>query len=222
MADLELKHIYYAYPRTKNQVLQEVNAIFPGGQVCSICGQSGAGKSTLLYLAAGIDMPVAGEVIYEGRILTRDMLDEYRRKDASIISQNYLLFPTWTVLENVCYPMELVKREKREAVAEAKRHLQSVGIGENLYDRLPQKLSGGEQQRVAIARCLASHCQVIVADEPTGNLDEKNAKAIMNMLLALAHDQGKTVIIVTHDREIAAMADVHFYLENGSLREVEV
>ncbi|MDE7225134.1 MAG: ATP-binding cassette domain-containing protein, partial [Acetatifactor sp.] len=117
MADLELKHIYYAYPRTKNQVLQEVNAIFPGGQVCSICGQSGAGKSTLLYLAAGIDMPVAGEVIYEGRILTRDMLDEYRRKDASIISQNYLLFPTWTVLENVCYPMELVKREKREAVA---------------------------------------------------------------------------------------------------------
>ena len=217
MAELILEQVYYRYPGTKTEVLKGVNAAFPAGMVTAVMGRSGAGKSTMLYLLSGLDVPSSGRILYNGKTLTKSMLDSYRRRDVATIAQNYLLFPTRTVLENVLYPMELAKMERNSAIAEAKEHLLSVGIREELFDRLPSKLSGGEQQRVAIARALAAHSDVIAADEPTGNLDEENADAVMALLKRLAHEQGKTIIVVTHDRMLAEDADRFYRLQHGQL-----
>ena len=135
----------------------------------------------------------------------------------SIISQSYLLFPTRTVFENVCYPLILEKKLRSEVTERATQLLQSVGIGVKLYDRLPEKLSGGEQQRVAIARCLASNSKIIAADEPTGNLDEENTQVVIRLLQKLAHENEKTVILVTHDPVVAQMADEQLQLIAGNL-----
>ena len=219
MAELILEKVTYRYPGTKTDVLKGVDAVFPAGTVTAVMGRSGAGKSTMLYLLSGLDVPTTGRILYNGQELKRSMLDGYRRTEAATIAQNYLLFPTRTVLENVLYPMQLAKSPHEEAVLEAKKYLASVGIPEELYNRLPSKLSGGEQQRVAIARALASHSNVIAADEPTGNLDEENADAVMELLKRLAHEQGKTVIVVTHDRMLAEEADRFYRLQRGCVVE---
>ena len=217
MAELILKEVFYRYPGTKTDVLKGVDAVFPEGTVTAVMGRSGAGKSTMLYLLAGLDVPTGGSILYNGRELKRSMLDGYRRTEVATIAQNYLLFPTRTALENVLYPLELAKVEITAATEEAKRHLESVGIPEELHHRLPSKLSGGEQQRVAIARALASHSNVIAADEPTGNLDEENADAVMTLLKKLAHEDGKTVIVVTHDRLLAEEADRCYRIKRGKI-----
>ena len=217
MAELILKEVFYRYPGTKTDVLKGVDAVFPEGTVTAVMGRSGAGKSTMLYLLAGLDVPTQGNILYNGQELKKSMLDGYRRTEVATIAQNYLLFPTRTALENVLYPLELAKVEKTAALQEAKRHLQSVGIPEELHHRLPSKLSGGEQQRVAIARALASHSNVIAADEPTGNLDEENADAVMTLLKKLAHEEGKTVIVVTHDRLLAEDADRCYRIKRGKI-----
>ena len=217
MAELILKEVFYRYPGTKTDVLKGVDAVFPEGTVTAVMGRSGAGKSTMLYLLAGLDVPTGGTIFYNGRELKRAMLDGYRRTEVATIAQNYLLFPTRTALENVLYPLELAKVEKNAALQEAKRHLASVGIPEELHHRLPSKLSGGEQQRVAIARALASHSNVIAADEPTGNLDEENADAVMALLKKLAHEESKTVIVVTHDRLLAEEADRCYRIKRGKI-----
>ena len=217
MAELILKDVYYRYPGTKKDVLQGVDAEFPAGTVTAVMGRSGAGKSTMLYLLAGLDVPTQGSILYNGQELKRAMLDGYRRTEVATIAQNYLLFPTRTALENVLYPLELAKVEKNAALEEAKRHLESVGIPEELHHRLPSKRTGGEQQRVAIARALASHSNVIAADEPTGNLDEENADAVMALLKKLAHEEGKTVIVVTHDRLLAEEADRCYRIKCGKI-----
>jgi len=217
---LILKDVFYQYPGNKREVLRGINATFPAGKVTAVCGRSGAGKSTLLYLLAGLDVPKKGELLYQGRALTRAMLDDYRRKETATIAQSYLLFPTRTALENVEYPLHLAGVEKNAAREEARNHLLSVGIGEELHNRLPARLSGGEQQRVAIARCLATHSNVIAADEPTGNLDEENAEAVVDLLLELAHKQNKTIILVTHDSYVAERCDIRMGVKSGTL-EVE-
>ena len=217
MAELILKEVFYRYPGTKTDVLKGVDAVFPEGTVTAVMGRSGAGKSTMLYLLAGLDVPTQGSILYNGQELKRAMLDGYRRTEVATIAQNYLLFPTRTALENVLYPLELAKEEKTVALEEAKRHLESVGIPEELHHRLPSKLSGGEQQRVAIARALASHSNVIAADEPTGNLDEENADAVMTLLKKLAHEDNKTVIVVTHDRLLAEEADRCYRIKRGKI-----
>ena len=217
MAELILKEVFYRYPGTKTDVLKGVDAVFPEGTVTAVMGRSGAGKSTMLYLLAGLDVPTQGSILYNGQELKRAMLDGYRRTEVATIAQNYLLFPTRTALENVLYPLELAKVEKNAALEEAKRHLESVGIPEELHHRLPSKLSGGEQQRVAIARALASHSNVIAADEPTGNLEGENADAVMALLKKLAHEDGKTVIVVTHDRLLAEEADRCYRIKRGKI-----
>lgn len=215
MTELILEQVHYQYPKAKRETLRGVDAVFRGGETASIVGYSGAGKSTLLYLISGLDRPKSGRVLLDGAEL-RD-LDAYRRSTVATISQSYLLFPTRTILENVLYPLQLAKTDRKQAEEEARAHLLSVGIGRELHDRLPNKLSGGEQQRGAIARCLAAHSQIIAADEPTGNLDEENSNAVMKLLTDLAHEQGKTVIIVTHDRTLAAQTDRQYRLEDGLL-----
>ena len=217
MAELILKEVFYRYPGTKIDVLKGVDAVFPEGTVTAVMGRSGAGKSTMLYLLAGLDVPTGGTILYNGAELKRSMLDGYRRTEVATIAQNYLLFPTRTALENVLYPLELAKVEKNAALQEAKRYLASVGIPEELHHRLPSRLSGGEQQRVAIARALAAHSNVIAADEPTGNLDEENADAVMILLKKLAHEEGKTVIVVTHDRLLAEEADRCYRIKRGKI-----
>ena len=218
MSELIMEGVCYRYPGTKKEILTCVDAVFQPGTVTTIMGRSGAGKSTTLYLLAGLDSPTAGRILYGGTPLQRSMLDSYRRTEAATIAQNYLLFPTRTVLENVLYPLLLSGMSKSEAIAEAKGCLGSVGIPLELYHRLPAKFSGGEQQRVAIARALASHAKVIAADEPTGNLDEENAELVMKLLKKLAHEQGKTVIIVTHDSAVAEESDLVLRLKGGKLK----
>ena len=217
MADIVLKNVYYKYSGKGKDILTGVDAEFPSGTITAICGRSGAGKSTMMYLLSGLDVPTLGEILYNGKPLRREMLDDYRRRDCSTIAQSYLLFPTRTALENVLYPMELAGQDKAEAIQKAEEYLLSVGIAKELHDRLPGKMSGGEQQRVAIARCLAANADIIAADEPTGNLDEENADAVLALLKDLAHNKGKTVIIVTHDRYIADEADRQYRLEKGKL-----
>ena len=218
MSELIMEGVCYRYPGTKKEILTGVDAVFRPGTVTTIMGRSGAGKSTTLYLLAGLDSPTAGRILYDGAPLERSMLDAYRRTEAATIAQNYLLFPTRTVLENVLYPLLLSGISKAEAITEAKGCLESVGIPQELSHRLPAKLSGGEQQRVAIARALASHAKVITADEPTGNLDEENAELVMKLLKKLAHEQGKTVIIVTHDSAVAEESDLVLRLKGGKLK----
>ena len=220
MAELIFDQVYYRYSGAKKETLCGVNAAFLPGKTTSIVGQSGAGKSTLLYLISGLDIPKSGEVRLDGKELKAKDLDNYRRNIVATISQSYLLFPTRTVYENVIYPMQLAKMDKKVAADEARAHLLSVGIEKELHDRLPSKLSGGEQQRVAIARCLAAHSFIIAADEPTGNLDEENAREVMRILTDLAHNHGKTVIVVTHDRELAEQTDRQYRLECGKLYKI--
>lgn len=161
MAELILEQVHYQYPKAKKETLRGVDAVFPAGKICSIVGQSGAGKSTLLYLISGLDTPKSGRILLDGKELTARDLDTYRRSTVATISQSYLLFPTRTALENVLYPMQLAKRDKQETIAETTEYLLSVGIQKDLHNRLPSKLSGSEQQRVAIARCLAARSQII-------------------------------------------------------------
>ena len=217
MTGLELDHVGFTYPKAAKQVLSDVCASFAPGTVSAIRGYSGAGKSTLLYLIAGLDVPTEGELRWNDAPVSRDGLTAYRRQVVSLIAQSYLLFPTRTAIENVCYPLLLAGITRQEAETEAKRHLGSVHLGEELYHRLPGSLSGGEQQRVAIARCLASHTPLIAADEPTGNLDEENALEVVGILQRLAVEENKTVIIVTHDRMIAELAQKQYILSQGQL-----
>lgn len=217
MAELRLEQVHYGYDRSKKEVLRGVDAVFPAGTLSAVVGRSGAGKSTLLYLLSGLDVPKTGQVLLDGRPLRRQELDAYRRDTVATVSQSYLLFPTRTALENVLYPLQLAGLGRREAVETAQACLKAVGLPQELYHRLPARLSGGEQQRVAVARCLAADSKVIAADEPTGNLDEQNAGEIMSLLLSLAHDRGKTVIMVTHDRGLAERADACWHLEYGKL-----
>lgn len=217
MAELKMEQVHYQYPKARKETLCGVNAVFPSGTVTAIVGQSGAGKSTLLYLISGLDTPKSGQILLDGTPLLRKDLDSYRRGTVATISQSYLLFPTRTAMENVLYPLQLAKIDPDAAAAEARKCLLSVGIRKELHNRLPSKLSGGEQQRVAIARCLAAHSQIIAADEPTGNLDEENARDVMRIMTVLAHEQGKTVIVVTHDTVLAEQADRQYRLEYGVL-----
>lgn len=222
MAELILENVTYRYHGTKKDVLKGVNATFPNGTLSAILGHSGAGKSTLLYLISGLDTSREGRVLLNGGQLRKRDLDGYRRNTVATISQSYLLFQTRTAIENVMYPMELRKVPKETAVRKAKEYLSLVGIAEELHDRLPKKLSGGEQQRVAIARCLAANSEIIAADEPTGNLDEETASSVMDLLLELAHEHGKNIILVTHDPGLAKRADICFRLEKGLLNRVEI
>ena len=221
MSELMLQDVYYRYPGTKTDVLKGITVRFPAGKLIAVRGRSGAGKSTLLYLLSGLDLPTRGQLLYNGKSLTRKDLDGYRRQEAATIAQSYLLFPSWTALENVMYPMELGGMGRKEAADRARAHLEAVGLGKELWNRLPGKLSGGEQQRVAIARCLGASCSIIAADEPTGNLDEDNADGVLALLRELAHKHGKTVIVVTHDSELAAQCDLQFRMRGGVLEPVE-
>ena len=219
MPTLSLDNVTYTYKNAHRAAVSDVSCTFEGGKVYALVGPSGSGKSTLLSLLAGLDLPTGGQVAFNGENLAELDLDRYRRESISMIFQAFHLFPLLTVMENVCFPMELCGVTPKDAKPRAAMLLEGVGITEEQMRRFPSKLSGGERQRVAIARSLASNAKIILGDEPTGNLDSANTQNIIEILCSLAHEKGYCVIIVTHDMEVADAADVAFRMRDGKLQE---
>ncbi len=202
-------------------VLRGVSAAFEEGQFIAIRGRSGSGKSTLLNLIAGIDMPSSGDIYIDEVAVTR--LNQrartlFRRDHIGFIFQFFNLIPTLTVLENVRLPAELSGRDERTVSTGALDLLERVGLADR-RDVFPDKLSGGEQQRVAIARALAQNPRLVLADEPTGNLDDRTGEAVMDLLDAMTRQAGKTLLMVTHSREMASRADTVYEMHDGKLEE---
>jgi putative ABC transport system ATP-binding protein len=216
---LKLDNVTYRYKKASRDAVKEATATFESGRVSVIMGPSGSGKTTLLSILAGLDRPSSGEVIIGEEKLAHMNLDKYRREKISMVFQAFHLFPLYTALENVSYLMETGGKPRSEARAKAKELLETVGINDGMYMRYPSKLSGGEQQRVAIARSLSTGAKVILADEPTGNLDRENGEVIINLLRMLANKEGYCVVIVTHNHEIAALGDRMYKMNDGVLTE---
>lgn len=192
------------------------------GQVTTIVGPSGSGKTTLLYVIGSLEKPESGSIEVSGR----DILDpgtdlvRYRREDVGFIFQFFNLIPTLTALENVMLPMDLAEAAPEEQHRRASDLLERMGIEGRLLKARPNKMSGGENQRVAIARALANDPDVILADEPTGNLDTDTGKTVVDILSKLAHESDKCVLLVTHDESILEMTDRSFHMKDGRLSEV--
>lgn len=217
MPNLELSNVTYKYKNSGTPAVSGVSCEFEPGVLYAIIGPSGSGKSTLLSMLAGLDLPTEGDITFDGKNLRELDLDRYRRESIAMIFQAFQLFPLLTVMENVCYPMELCGAEPKQARERAKALLESVGISEEKHNRFPSNLSGGEQQRVAIARSLSAGAKTLLADEPTGNLDAANTGNIMEILRSLSHNEGCCVIVVTHDPEVSESADVVFSMKDGKL-----
>ncbi len=216
---LTLDNVCYTY-QTKAQTveaLRGVSAEFEAGQFYALVGPSGSGKTTLLSLLAGLDVPASGEIRWNGAATATMDLDRFRFDHVSVIYQNFNLFAHLTALENAAYPLYLRGLPKKEAEAQAAERLEQVGITADKRNRLPSHLSGGEQQRIAIARALASDTELILADEPTGNLDSENGMRIIELLSELAHEENRCVIVVTHDPKVADQADEILQMEDGRL-----
>ena len=196
-------------------ILHPLTLTVPGGQRLAILGPSGSGKSTLLGLIAGLDSPSGGAVVIDGveiTALSEDRLAKLRGEKIGFVFQSFHLIPSLTALENILVPMEIAGR--RYAGARSKTLLAEVGLGERGH-HYPSQLSGGEQQRVAIARALSNEPKIILADEPTGNLDSNTGRTVIDLLLTINRTRGTTVIVVTHDPDIASMADARISLRDG-------
>ena len=219
MSVFELRDVKYVYQSQYQRVeaLRGVSCAFEAGKVYAIMGSSGSGKTTLLSLMAGLDVPTEGSVLCENVSTANIDLEKYRREKVAVIYQDFRLFPLLTVTENIMYPMELRGMRPSKAKKRAAELIGKVGLPETTLHRFPAMLSGGEQQRVAIARALGMDTRVILADEPTGNLDSENSANIIDILEALAHEDGYCVVIVTHDAELGERADVTLRLHDGKL-----
>ncbi len=214
---LKLEHVYYRYPNSGRDALSDVSCVLENGLLSAVVGPSGSGKTTLLSILAGLDSPSSGCVSIDGEDFAKLDLDRCRRERIAMIFQAFHLFPLLTALENVCFPMELNGASKAESLKRAKELLGIVDIGEEQHRRYPSRLSGGEQQRVAIARALAGGARVILADEPTGNLDSINGERVMGILRRLAREHGYCVAIVTHDTAVSGSCDRVFRMTDGAL-----
>ena len=202
MESLLVKDVTYSY-RNKYQTVHALSGVsveFKPGKMYAIIGASGCGKTTFLSLLAGLDVPETGSIKWAGEATATMDRDRYRRESVSVIYQNFNLFQHLTALE-------------------AREKLFAVGLNEEHFNRLPNMLSGGEQQRVAIARALVSGSRIILADEPTGNLDSENGRNIVEILKRLAYEEGCCVVIVTHDPAVAAEADITVKMQDGRLAE---
>ncbi|MCW5556632.1 MAG: ABC transporter ATP-binding protein [Verrucomicrobiae bacterium] len=198
----------YAMGRRTLEVLRGVDLTVAHGEFVALRGASGAGKSTLLHLLGGLDRPDSGEVRFEGECLTRlsaTALTAYRNRHVGFVFQAYHLLPELDALENVVLPARIDRRPLGSSVRRARELLQRVGLADRM-DHLPAELSGGEQQRVCLARSLINEPGLLLADEPTGNLDSRTGEEILNLLLDLRGEHGTTLVIATHDARVAARA----------------
>ena len=211
--------VHKAYRQGENEVvaLVGVSTDIPRGAFAAIMGPSGSGKSTLLHLMGGLDRPSGGELLVDGRLVGQMADDEvtlFRRTNIGFVFQFFNLLPTLTALENVTLPLVLDGRSKAEADQRAALLLEKVGL-EKRQHHLPEEMSGGEIQRVAIARALAFNPPILLADEPTGNLDSKTGQSVLSLLRKINQENGSTVVIVTHSQEAANSADRTIYLRDG-------
>ena len=206
MRVLEMNNIRYSYDNKRN-VLNGINMALEEGKMYAILGQSGCGKTTLLSLLGGLDSPIDGQILYDGQDIEKLGLANHRKNNVAFIFQSYNLIDYLTPKENVALTAKLSPQPI----------LERVGLTEEECKRNVLKLSGGQQQRVAIARALASDTKVILADEPTGNLDEDTAAEVISILKECAHEMNKCVIIVTHSNDLAKQADTIFRLKKGKL-----
>src|SRR5918996_987975 len=220
---VELRHVGKAYREgdAERVVLRDVSITIASGEIVVLLGRSGSGKSTLLNLIAGLDRPTSGRVLLAGTDLTA--LDEqartrFRRRHVGFIFQFFNLIPVLTVEENVLLPLDLNERADAAGIARARTLLARVGL-DGRGQSFPERLSGGEQQRVAVARALIHEPSLVLADEPTGNLDAETAAGVLELLDTLAREAGKTVVMVTHSREVVGMADRIFAIQRGQLVE---
>lgn len=200
--------------------LTDVSFRVDAGQFASIVGKSGSGKSTLLSILGALENPTQGSVIVDGKDVTKmktKALTQYRGKKIGFVFQNYNLVPNLTAIENVILPMEFANMPKAKRVPRAIKLLEQVGLDTTKQYRKPGRLSGGEQQRVAIARALANEPKLILADEPTGNLDSQTGKMIFDLLHSLSRSENTTIIAVTHDLSIAGKTDATYRLKDGKL-----
>ena len=207
---LEIKNVTYNYSNSSELVLSKVNQKFEIGKFYAIIGKSGAGKSTLLSLLAGLDKPGKGKILFKGNDIEKDGYSNHRKNNISLVFQNYNLIDYLTPLENV----RLVNKNASETI------LFELGLDKSQINRNVMKLSGGQQQRVAIARALVSDSPIILADEPTGNLDVDTAGEIIEILKKLAKERNKCVIVVTHSKEVANSADIILELRDRKLNKI--
>jgi putative ABC transport system ATP-binding protein len=201
-------------------ILHQLDLSIESGRFLAVVGPSGSGKSTLLGLLAGLDAPTTGEILIDGTDITRlseDDLARLRGEKIGFVFQFFHLVPSLTAFENILVPMEIAGR--RGAVDRARALLDEVGLADRGH-HYPSQLSGGEQQRVAIARALANEPRIVLADEPTGNLDSRTGRHIMDLLLEIWRSRGSTLVLVTHDAELASLADSRLTLKDG--RPVDV
>ncbi len=216
---LRTHNIGYWYTNNPDDYLfKDVNLTFEKGKVYSILGQSGSGKTTFLSLLAGLDSPKAGEIYLEDNDINKSVLTNYRKNSVSTIFQAYNLMTYMTARQNVQTALEISNKPVDNAKIEELFEL--VGIPKEMIDKPVLQLSGGQQQRVAIVRALATEHDLIIADEPTGNLDEETTQDIVNIFKDIAHKQNKTVIIVTHETAVAQETDVTFELKKKQFTEV--
>ncbi len=203
------------------EAVKKVSFSVPTGKFASIIGRSGSGKSTLLALLGALDRPTSGQIEVDGQNIAGGgdgQLIRYRRNFIGYVFQSYNLIPNLNALQNVMLPMEFAGVPRGERQKRAQDLLEQVGLDAGKQSRRPGRLSGGEQQRVAIARALANRPKLILADEPTGNLDSQTGKVIFELLHQLASSQNTTIIAVTHDLSIAGKTDLTFQLEDGQLK----
>lgn len=224
-AHIQLKSLTKSYKEgdKSRSVLDKLDLSIEEGEMIVLLGRSGSGKSTLLNIVSGIDRPDSGKVIIGETDLSN--MDEknrtlFRRKGIGFVFQSFNLIPTLTALENVLLPLKLKGDDDRNIADKAQQYLDQVGLGDR-GESYPDRLSGGEQQRVAIARALAHEPMLILADEPTGNLDYETGRTILDMLNSLVRKNGRTMIIATHDRDICKIADRVVELKSGQLHDVE-
>ena len=207
---LEIKNLSYSYTNSREEILSSVNQKFELGKFYAIIGKSGTGKSTLLSLLVGLDKPKTGQVLFKNENIDKKGYSNHRKNNISLVFQNYNLIDYLSPIENI----RLVNKKASENI------LIELGLDEKQIKRNVMKLSGGQQQRVAIARALVSKAPIILADEPTGNLDSATAGEIIDILKTLAKERNKCVIVVTHSKEVAEAADIILELNGKKLKKV--
>ena len=212
---LSLKNVSYRYPDAAKDeyVLKNINYEFEKGKTYAIKGKSGSGKTTLLSLISGLEKKYEGEILYKDKKLSKMNLDDYRSQNVGIVFQSYNLLPHLTALENIILSMDISKVKADDKKKLALNLMEQVGLSKNMASRRILKLSGGEQQRIAIARSLSYNPEIILADEPTGNLDHDTENEILNIFSNLAHKQNKCVIIVTHSGNVCNLVDKVYELK---------
>ena len=217
MSILRLSNISYHYAGTEKTILNNISYAFETGRLYCITGASGEGKTTLISLMAGLDLCSSGKIYCEDQDIASMDRDEYRSKMVGVVFQSYNLLQNATAVENIELSMNVAEKQRKQVAENAYALLEKVGIERGKADRKILKLSGGEQQRVAIARAVANGSPILIADEPTGNLDADNEQAIMGIFKNLAHEEDKCVIVVTHSKKVCSEADVVLKLKKGEL-----